>query len=294
MNFKPLFLLAPFFCLAACDSTKNEGQDTADSTALSATIGTNSLVEIWATDSTLRTPESVLFDRGNDVLYIAQIEGDPSGKDGKGGIGKLGTDGKVIDLNWVTGLNAPKGMGMHDGKLYVADLTEVVEIDIASGKVLRKIPVSGSEFLNDVTVDANGDVFVSDSKTKQITMIKDGKATKYFDSPNSPNGLLALADGLLILDSGTLYKLDAAKNLKTLAAGMEKSTDGIEEVSPGEYVVSCWAGEVYYVKDTGSVEKMLDTKADKVNSADIGYDAAKKIVYVPTFFKNSVVAYQLK
>lgn len=294
MNLKPLFLLAPLFCFTACDSAKDGNSDTADSTAMSATLGANSLVEIWSTDSTLRTPESVLLDKDNNLLYVAQIDGEPSEKDGKGGVGKLGTDGKIIDLDWVTGLNAPKGMAMHDGKLFVADLTEMVEIDIASGKVLRKIPVSGSEFLNDVTVNADGDVFVSDSKTKQITMIKDGKATKYFDSPNGPNGLLALSDGLLILDGGTLYKLDADKKLTTLAEGMDKSTDGIEEVSPGEYVVSCWAGEVYYVKANGSVEKMLDTKASKINAADIGYDAAKKIVYVPTFFKNSVVAYQLK
>ena len=96
-----------------------------------------------------------------------------------------------------------------------------------------------------------------------------------------------MSDGLLILDSGSLYKLDGEKNLNKLAEGMDKSTDGIEEVTPGEYVVSCWAGEVYYVKADGSVEKMLDTKDAKINSADIGYDAARKIVYVPTFFKNT-------
>jgi hypothetical protein len=39
---------------------------------------------------------------------------------------------------------------------------------------------------------------------------------------------------------------------------------------------------------------LLDTREQKVNSADIGYDAKNKIVYVPTFFRNSVVAYQLK
>ncbi|MNY83253.1 hypothetical protein D3C86_2258940 [compost metagenome] len=51
---------------------------------------------------------------------------------------------------------------------------------------------------------------------------------------------------------------------------------------------------IYYVKADGTTEKLLDTSADKTNSADIGYDPAKKIVYVPTFMKNNVVAYQLK
>jgi hypothetical protein len=39
---------------------------------------------------------------------------------------------------------------------------------------------------------------------------------------------------------------------------------------------------------------LLDTRQEKVNSADIGFDAAKRIVYVPTFYKNTVAAYELK
>jgi len=31
-----------------------------------------------------------------------------------------------------------------------------------------------------------------------------------------------------------------------------------------------------------------------MNTADIGYDPAKKVVYVPTFARKSIVAYQLK
>ncbi|HEV7347534.1 ATP/GTP-binding protein [Telluribacter sp.] len=291
MNTKPYIFIASLALLAACSSEKRgESESDVDS----STVAMASLEQIWATDSIVQTPESVLFDGTNNVLYVAQINGKSDEKDGKGGIGKIGTDGQIIDLNWNTGLNAPKGMGMYNGKLYVADLTEVVEIDMSNGKVLRKIPVEGSEFLNDITISGDGTVYVSDSNTKQITMIKDGQANKYFESPTRPNGLLAQSDGLLILDSGNLYKLDASKNLTKLAEGMYKTTDGIEEVAPGEYVVSCWDGEIYFVKEDGTVQKMLDTKDQKINSADIGYDAAKKIVYVPTFFKNSVVAYQLK
>ena len=74
---------------------------------------------------------------------------------------------------------------------------------------------------------------------------------------------------------------------------MDQSTDGVEMVRPNEFVVSCWAGAVYYIKD-GKVQQMLDTRDQKINSADIGYDSKKMIVYVPTFFKKSIVAYELK
>ncbi|MBK6477899.1 MAG: hypothetical protein IPF93_06335 [Saprospiraceae bacterium] len=41
------------------------------------------------------------------------------------------------------GLQAPKGMGIFNGKLYVADLKEVVTIDIASGKIENRFKVQG-------------------------------------------------------------------------------------------------------------------------------------------------------
>ena len=61
----------------------------------------HSLEQKWETDSTLKTPESVLFDGANSVLYVANIDGDGGAKDGKGSIGKVGLDGKIIAVDWV-------------------------------------------------------------------------------------------------------------------------------------------------------------------------------------------------
>lgn len=253
----------------------------------------HSLHKLWETEAKLPIPESVLYSAKDKLLYVAQIDGKPGEKDGKGGIAKVGTDGKIIAQDWVTGLDAPKGMGKIGDKLYVADVTAVVEIDARNGKIIKKHEVEGAKFLNDLTIDSRGNIYISDSDTKKVHLIKDGKISTYFDDLTRPNGLLAVGSDLLIADSGALKRLSADKKITIIAEGMDKSTDGIEQVKPGEYIVSCWAGVVYYVTDKGA-EKLLDTSADKINSADIGYDSAKKIVYVPTFMKNSVVAYQLK
>lgn len=253
-----------------------------------------SLEKIWETEANLPVPESVLFDSDAKVLYVSLIDGKGGEKDGKGGVALVGTDGTIKNADWITGLNAPKGLGKYKGKLYIADLDEVVVADIKTGKVEKKIAVPEAKFLNDVTVDKSGNVYVSDSQTKNIHVIKNGTPSVHYVSAERPNGLLAVGKDLLILDSGNLYKLGADKQAVKLAEGMEKSTDGIEEVKPGEYIVSCWAGVVYYVTDKGSVQTLLDTRDSSTNSADIGYDAKKKIVYVPTFMKNSVAAYQLK
>lgn len=252
------------------------------------------LEKLWETEASLPVPESVLFSSQDKVLYVALIDGKPGEKDGKGSVAKVGLDGKIISNSWVSGLNAPKGMGQKGNKLFVADLTEVVEIDTKSGKVVKKHEVAGAKFLNDLTIDSKGNIYVSDSDTKKVHLISKGVESTYLENLTRPNGLLALGSDLLVADAGTLKKVNAKKEITTLAEGMDKSTDGIEEVKPGEYIVSCWAGVVYYVKADGTTKQMLDTREEKSNSADIGYDKAKKIVYIPTFMKNSVVAYQLK
>ncbi|MGC4038961.1 MAG: ATP/GTP-binding protein [Chitinophagaceae bacterium] len=253
------------------------------------------LVKKWATDTLLKVPESVLYDAGNQVLYCSNIDGtDPWGADGKGSIGKVGLDGKIIAVDWVTGLNAPKGLGLYKDKLYAADLNNVVVIDIKAAKISETINIDGAEGLNDITVDKKGVVYVSDSKTKKIFRIVEGKAELYLDNLKGPNGVLADGDKFLLLDNGGLYKAGADKSLTKITDGMEGGTDGVENVTGNDYLVSCWAGVIWYVKGDGTKEKLLDTRDQKINSADIGYDAKKRIVYVPTFWRNGIIAYELQ
>lgn len=255
---------------------------------------THQLTQLWETDTLLRTPESVLYDAKARLLYVSNIEGIPNEKDGKGSIAKVGLDGKIINAQWVTGLNAPKGMGIYKNKLYVADLTEVVVIDMDKATIIERIPVEGSVFLNDITIDKSGAVYVSDSRVYKVYRIDKGFVVTLFQNLQGPNGLLALGDELLILDKGSLVKQLASGTLANITEGMDPSTDGIEQVQKNEYLVSCWNGVIYYIYANGNKQVLLDTRPQKSNTADIGYDAKNRILYVPTFYGNKVVAYQLK
>jgi hypothetical protein len=252
------------------------------------------LVKIWETDTLLKVPESVLYDPANEVLYESNIDGtDPWGKDGKGSIGKIGMDGKIIMVDWVPGLNAPKGMGLYKGKLYVADLNNIVVIDTKKGVIEKTIPVEGSEGLNDVSVGNDGVVWVSDSKNKKIYKVENGKSSLFLENLKGPNGVLMRGKDFYILDAGGAYKVNSDKTLTMISDGMEGGTDGIENVSGNDFLVSCWQGAIWYVHADGTKELLLDTKAEKKNTADIGFDPKTKTVYVPTFWKNSVVAYKV-
>jgi hypothetical protein len=252
------------------------------------------LVKLWETDSLLKVPESVLFDADNKVLYVSNIDGtDPWAVDGKGSVGKVGLDGKIIAVDWVSGLNSPKGIGIYNGKLYVADISNVVVIDIKKAAIDETIKVEGAEGLNDVSVGSNGTIWVSDSKSKKIYKVENGQSSVYLENLKGPNGVLMHGKDFYILDAGGAYKVNSDKTLVLLADGMEGGTDGIENISGSDFLVSCWQGAIWYVSDKNK-QLLLDTKEQKKNTADIGFDPKTKTVYVPTFFKNSVVAYRVE
>lgn len=252
------------------------------------------LVQKWETDTLLKVPESVLYDANGKILYVSNIDGQPWEKDGKGSIGKVGLDGKIITAEWVSGLEAPKGMGLYKGKLYVADVDRVVVIDVKKGAIEKTIDVKGAEALNDISIDKKGIVYVTDSKAKKLLRIENGQPAIFLENLKGPNGVLAQGNDLYILDAGGLYKVGKDKSLTKLAEGMEGGTDGVEQVAVNEFIVSCWGGMMYYVNADGSTHNLLDAREQKMNTADIGYDAKNRIVYVPTFWKNKIVAYELK
>ena len=284
---KSLLVLATLtIFISACNTSPKKEETSAEK---------HELVLKWETDSLLKIPESVLLDKDNKVLYVSNIDGtDPWGADGKGSIGKVGLDGKIIATDWVAGLNAPKGLGMYNGKLYTADLTNLVIIDIASGKIDTTALIEGAVGLNDITIDSKGIVYISDSPGKKVFRYENGKAELLLDNLNGPNGLLIHENELYVLDNKGLYKMKDDKSLTKITDGLNGNADGIENINGKDFLVSCWEGLIWYVSPDGKKELLLDTKAQNKNTADIGYDKDSKTVYVPTFFKNTIVAYEVK
>ena len=258
---------------------------------------THKLTKLWETEAALKTPESVRFDAARKVLYASNIDGDPWAADGKGSIAKIGLDGKVIAAEWVTGLDCPKGLALSaDGKLlYAADAGGIVVIDIAAGKIKNKIAIPDGVQLNDLVND-KGTLYVSDSKGKKVFVVKKGKPSVYLDEKvlKGPNGLFVHKGSLYVLDDNSLNRVEKDKSLKKIAGDMQGGVDGLENISGDDFLVTAWAGAIWYVHADGSKELLFDGKAEKTSTADIGWDAATKTVYAPTFFRNTVIAFKVE
>lgn len=255
----------------------------------------HNLKQLWQTPD-LPTPESVLYvaDKDDPYLFVSLIDGEGNVADGKGGVAKLATDGSVIEKDWLVGLDAPKGMAIFENRLYVADITAVAVVDIKAQKLLKKIPIEGAVFLNDVTVNSTGVVYVSDTRTNKVHRIVDDVPSLYLENVASANGLKAFGPSLVVGAGPELLLFGADKKPLVLAKGFAQGIDGIEMLAKrGEFIVSCWPGLVYYVSADGKLQVLIDSQAQKINTADIGYDPNTNQVFVPNFFKNTVTAYQL-
>ena len=286
---KKIYFIAAI-ALAACNMPNKEKE-----TEQKATVQQYELLEKWESDSLLKVPESVLFDKANQILYVSNVDGtDPWKADGKGSIAKVGLDGKIIAAEWVSGMNAPKGMGIYNSKLYVADLGNISVIDIASGKIEKTIAIQGATGLNDISIDPNGVIYVTEYLSKKLYKVVNEKAELIAENLTQPNGVLFHNNELFLLDGTGMFKVNADKSLAKIADGMEGGVDGIENIEGNSFIVSCWEGALWQVNADGTKQMLMDTRKEKRSTADIGFDPATKTVYVPTFFRNTVVAYEVK
>ncbi len=291
-----LFIFVIALVAAAC-----QGSKPAEETAKTDSVATPppppvTLTKKWETEPVLTTCESVIYDEANDVLYVSNINGGPDQKDGNGFISKVSLDGKVTEAQWIKGIDAPKGLGISNGKLYVTDIDRVHEIDIAKGKIVKTYPVKGAKFLNDIATDNAGKVYVSDSGGGTIYVIENGKLSTFMENLAGPNGLYVDSNGQLLTvlwDGKTFNTIDPASKQITAKTDSIENGDGIEALGDGSYLVSSWNGVVHYISPEWTETTVMDTRADSVSSADIEYIQSKKLLLVPTFFKNKVVAYEV-
>lgn len=248
----------------------------------------------WRLPRVFKVPESALYDAGHQVIFVSNINGKPAAADGNGYISQVSPDGKVIKLHWVDGLNAPKGLAVFHDTLWVADLDAIVQIDIPQARILRRIDLQ-ARFMNDLTVDAQGTVYGSDSFAGRIYRIKAGRATVWINGGlEGPNGLLAETNRLLMLSNsqGTVNSIDYQTKTIRQWVNISGSLDGIVACGK-DYLVSNYLGEVWYLTAAGQLTRLTDTKADGVQAADIGFIPDRKLLLVPTFSDNSLTAYEI-
>ncbi|CAN7226631.1 SMP-30/gluconolactonase/LRE family protein [Mesorhizobium sp. LjRoot246] len=261
--------------------------------------------ELWRATG-LEQPESALFDAANNRIIVSNIVGNPGEADGNGYLSVLSVDGKTVIQHWTDGMDAPKGMAIAGGKLYVADITRVRVVDLASGKLVASIAVPNAVFLNDMTADQSGKVYVTDMLADAIYRI-DGERPELFVKDAtlaSPNGVFADGNRLIVAswgkgirpdfstaEPGGLLSVDIASKVVSPLPGAQKfaDLDGVVAIGDTIYATAYMTGTLYRYQAGAAPEAVAHFKP---GSADIGTDG-KSILYVPLMNEGEVAALKL-
>ena len=251
------------------------------------------LEPLWTLEG-LESPESVALSADGDFLYVSNVGGEGDAKDANGFISRVSTDGKVLEKAWASGLDAPKGLALKGERLFVTDITQIVELDARTGKVLARYEAPEAVFLNDAAVTPDGEIIASDSGSGRIYALEDGKVSVWVDDPRlrSINGLLP-EEGRLVITTmaGLVLAIDwTSRKLDLLAVGVGQG-DGIVPLGGGEYLVGEWPGRPFHMRKNGAVSTIADTREAKVYYNDFILDGER--LYVPNWMPGTLTAYRL-
>lgn len=252
------------------------------------------LSSLW-TLSGLEDPESVAISGDKTFFYVANVVGEGDAVDGRGYVSRISRDGKMLQRDWVTGLNAPKGVIVAGDRLYLSDITHLVAIDTTTARVVGRYEAPGAKFLNDVAVTPAGTVLAADSATGRIFALADGRVSVWAEDAHlrAINGLLPEKSRLVITTmDGKLLAMDYATKAVTVLADGLGNGDGVARVKGGGYLVSEWPGRLYTVSSDGSTETLIDSR--KAGTYINDFIRVGDQLIVPSWKPGTLTAYRIR
>lgn len=254
------WLSLPIVLAAACAPAAEAPAEIAEA------AGPPRLEQVWRTAG-FANPESVALSQDGTFLYVSNVNGEGEAKDGNGFLSRVGLDGQMLQRDFATGLDAPKGIMAGGDAIYVSDIDQLVVIDAATGQVRRRVPAEGARFLNDLAFTPDGAVLMTDSATQRIYAVRSDTAEVWLEHEmlQAANGLLPEPERLVVSTmAGRLLAIDYTTRAVTVLAEGLGDADGVVALGSNRYLVTEWPGLVHVVDaNDGSHETISDTRVEE-------------------------------
>lgn len=242
-------------------------------------------------------PESVIFDEQQQVFYVSNM----AGKEGQDGfISKVSAKGEMLDTVWVKGLENPKGLLLQGEKLFVTDVTLLVEINRTSGDIISKTEVKNASSLNDIASDDAGNIYISDLGGNRIFKREiSGNISEWLNTSKlqRPNGLVVSEDNIFVASwgkekPGHFLKIDRkTKMIEKISPKGIGNLDGVQKITHDSFYISDWAtGTIYRINTNGSMEKVVESGK---SSGDILFLKDSSELVLPMNHQNALWWYRL-
>ena len=208
-------------------------------------------------------PDQIVWHAESRTWFVSNLGGGISlEKDNNGWITQTDEYGNVIHPFWIgieEKMHAVSGMAITKDFLYACDRDGVYKINIEQRKVQYFYRIEGGEFINDVVIDENDNLYVSDFFGNRIYKIsqKTQKVEVWLETPRleSPDGLFMEKRKLIVGSWGVLSKPNSFETSKfgdllSIDLKTKKITRLLKGVGNLEGITK--AGKYYYITDWAS------------------------------------------
>jgi sugar lactone lactonase YvrE len=254
----------------------------------------------WATPRRFLTPETAVWDAARQVFYVSNYSGYTRAvqQPGLEFISTVSANGEILERVWVSGVKNPTGLAVAGDRLFAVGRQALVEIDIPGRAIVARHPFPQAAFPNDIAADSGGRFYISDSLKSVIYRFADGRMEEWLADPRlaRPNGLCVVGGRLIVgsaAGAGLLAVDLETKAIQPYAALGDGIVDGLCALPGGALLVSHNEGRLFRVRADGTVERLLDATTAGWNIADFAWVPEKRLVVIPTFADDRVVAYTL-
>jgi hypothetical protein len=258
----------------------------------------------WETEASLLTPESVAYDPENDVYYVSNYDYMYYTKDYPTGyISKVSPDGIILEHEWIKGLFAPTGICVVGDRLYIVVRNGILVVGTKKGNYIDQYDIPDAVFLNDVTADSLGRIYITDSSedpSKPDIYILEKKQIKPWlqsEAVSNANGIYEYHGKLMLGNNGEgLFQAVSIndKSIETICSLGPGTIDGIRIDNEGNWLVSHWEGKIFRINRSGQITEIFDTSTTGKNAADFEFSEKSGTLIIPTFSGNNVTALKIK
>ena len=241
----------------------------------------------WVAEGEFCEPETVL-PLPDDTLLVSNVCG--FDQEGNGFLTLLDKDGMALDWRVVEELDAPLGMALANGQLYVIDNNRVRVYRWPGFEPLAEIALE-TKVANDIAVGDDDRIYVTDSALGQVVVINPELEQSVLTGEAQfagANGIHVNMDDLWV-GGGRLWHVDLRDNtVTTIGPLWIGAIDGIEQEADGTLQVTPVGSALIRLADEYEVHK-----GEGVSSANHGWAENLGLALIPTGFDNTVIAIRL-
>ncbi len=241
----------------------------------------------------LNNPEGVVYDLSDNSYLISNY--------GDGKIIKIDSLGQQSIFN--EDCNSLAGMHLVGDTLfaldYQGDNPGLVALSLSTADTLFTLYIEGMDYLNDITSDSSGNLYITDSFANKIFKVRmeNLNYSVFVDSGlNSPDGILFDEENNRLLVNNWVHSsigpiesvnLDDSTMTTLIETGI-MGLDGITTDDQGYTYISSWNSDTVYRYDE-NFSQPPEVIADGYTApGDIYFNSEDNILVVPDFFTNSV------